>query len=110
MNHSWSCRDLFSEHQEAEKQHLKHFNISVSPLNQHNKTCSLKMEEFEEKKVSAKQAERGKETLFRVTYNHQSKLVQIADYKANMIISVSTMVISAIVAVIGYGSVSGAIT
>ena len=68
------------------------------------------MEELEEKKVTNKQAERGKETLFRVTYNHQSKLVQIADYKANMIISVSTMVISAIVAVIGYGSVSGAIT
>ncbi|MBP7238756.1 MAG: TULIP family P47-like protein [Saprospiraceae bacterium] len=68
------------------------------------------LEEKEEKKMSAKQAERGKETLFRVTYNHQSKLVQIADYKANMIISVSTMVISAIVAVIGYGSVSGAIT
>jgi len=67
-------------------------------------------EEKEEKKFSAKQAERGRETLFRVTYNHQSKLVQIADYKANMIISVSTMVISAIVAVIGYGSVSGAIT
>lgn len=64
---------------------------------------------MEEKQVKSKQAERGKETLFRVTYNHQSKLVQIADYKANMIISVSTMVISAIVAVIGYGTVSGAI-
>ena len=64
---------------------------------------------MEERQVKSKQTERGKETLFRVTYNHQSKLVQIADYKANMIISVSTMVISAIVAVIGYGTVSGAI-
>jgi hypothetical protein len=62
---------------------------------------------MEERPVKSKQAERGKETLFRVTYNHQSKLVQIADYKANMIITVSTMVISAIVAVIGYGTIAG---
>ena len=55
----------------------------------------------------SKSAERGKETLFRVTYNHQSKLVQIADYKANIIITVSTMVISAIVAISTYGSISG---
>ena len=48
---------------------------------------------MEEKPLKSKQAERGKETLFRVTYNHQSKLVQIADYKANMIITVSAMVI-----------------
>jgi hypothetical protein len=64
---------------------------------------------MEEKPPKNKQAERGRETLFRVTYNHQSKLVQIADYKANMIITVSTMIISAIIAIIGYSSVSGAI-
>jgi hypothetical protein len=55
----------------------------------------------------SKQAERGRETLFRVSYQHQSKLIQIADYKANMNISLSTMVISAIVAIMGYGAVSG---
>jgi hypothetical protein len=64
---------------------------------------------MEEEISKPKKEGRGKETLFRVTYNHQSKLVQIADYKANMIITVSTMVISAIVAVIGYGTVSGTI-
>ncbi len=64
---------------------------------------------MEERPLKSKQAERGKETLFRVTYNHQSKLVQIADYKANMIITVSAMVISAIVAVVGYTTVSGTI-
>jgi pycsar effector protein len=63
----------------------------------------------EEKAPKNKQAERGRETLFRVTYNHQSKLVQIADYKANIIITVSTMIISAIIAIIGYSSVSGVI-
>lgn len=65
---------------------------------------------MEEKPKKIKQADRGKETLFRVSHNHQSKLVQIADYKANMIISVTTMVISAIIAVIGYGTISGALS
>ncbi len=58
----------------------------------------------------SKGAERGKETLFRVSYQHQSKLIQIADYKANMIISLSTMIISGIIAIMGYGAVSGKIT
>lgn len=49
-----------------------------------------------------KDMERGKETLFRVTYQHQSKLIQIADYKANIIITISTTIISAIIAITGY--------
>ena len=59
--------------------------------------------------LKPKKPGRGRETLYRVAYNHQSQLVQIADYKANMIITVCTMIISAIIAIIGYGSVSGAI-
>lgn len=49
----------------------------------------------------SKQTSRGRETLFRVTYSHQSKLIQVADNKANIIISVSTMIISAVVALTG---------
>ena len=59
--------------------------------------------------IRTKQAERSRETLFRVAYQHQSKLIQIADYKANMNISLCTMIISAIIAIIGYGVVSGKI-
>lgn len=61
------------------------------------------------KLTKTKKAGRGKETLFRVSYQHQSKLIQIADYKANMNISICTMIISAIIAIIGYGVVSGKI-
>ena len=61
----------------------------------------------EQSELTTKQAGRAKETLFRVSYQHQSKLIQIADYKANMIISLSTMIISALIAIIGYGAVSG---
>ncbi len=60
-----------------------------------------------EKEPNSRKAERGRETLFRVAYQHQSKLIQIADYKANMNISLNTMIISAIIAIIGYGFVSG---
>ena len=64
---------------------------------------------MEQVETKTKQAERGRETLFRVAYQHQSKLIQIADYKANMNISLSTMVISGIIAITGYGAVAGKI-
>lgn len=57
----------------------------------------------------SKQAERGRETLFRVAYQHHSKLIQVADYKANMNITLSTMIISGIIAITGYGVVAGKI-
>lgn len=62
---------------------------------------------MEQNAPKTKKAGRGKETLFRVTFSHQSKLIQIADYKANIIINISTMIISAIIALIGYGAIAG---
>lgn len=62
------------------------------------------MDTYEEKH---KKQGRAKETLFRVTYQHQGQLIQVADYKANLIISISTMIISAIIALIGFGLASG---
>jgi hypothetical protein len=64
---------------------------------------------MDQNEPKTKQAERGRETLFRVSYQHQSKLIQIADYKANMNISLSTMIISGIIAITGYGAVAGKI-
>ena len=63
------------------------------------------MEELES--VKKKKGEgKGKETLFRVAYRNQITLIQIADNKANLIISINTMIISSIIAVSGYGIVS----
>lgn len=62
------------------------------------------MEEEQEKK---KKAKRGRETLFRATYQNQSNLIQMADNKANIIISINTMIISSIIAITGYGAVAG---
>ena len=45
------------------------------------------------------------ETLFRVTFRNQIHLVQIADNKANSIITINTLVITILIALSGYGSV-----
>jgi len=65
------------------------------------------MEETEEKEKKKKKADRGRETLFRATYQNQSNLIQMADNKANIIISINTMIISSIIAITGYGAVAG---
>lgn len=49
---------------------------------------------------------RSKETLFQVANQNQVSHIQIADNKANMIISINTMIISSIIAITGYGAVS----
>lgn len=49
---------------------------------------------------------RERQTFFRVTFNNNSQLLKIADNKANIIISINALVISSMVALIGYGSVS----
>jgi hypothetical protein len=67
------------------------------------------MEETEDKERKNKKAERGRETLFRSTYQNQSSLIQMADNKANIIISINTMIISSIIAITGYGAVAGKI-
>ena len=56
-----------------------------------------------------KNPKRGRETLFRSTYQNQSNLIQMADNKANIIISINTMIISSIIAISSYGAVAGKI-
>jgi hypothetical protein len=67
------------------------------------------MEEEIKVKKRKKTAERGRETLFKATYQNQSNLIQMADNKANIIISINTMIISSVIAITGYGAVAGKI-
>jgi hypothetical protein len=64
---------------------------------------------MEQKPPKQKRNTRGRETLFRSTYQNQSNLIQMADNKANIIISINTMIISSIIAITGYGAVAGKI-
>jgi len=64
---------------------------------------------MEEEQHKKKKAKRGWETLFRATYKNQSSLITMADSKANIIISINTMIISSIIAISSYGAVAGKI-
>lgn len=61
---------------------------------------------MEESATPKKEKGKGRETLFRVAYRNQITLIQIADNKANLIISINTMIISSIIAVSGFGVVA----
>lgn len=63
-------------------------------------------EQKEDNTEKKKKGGRGKETLYRVAYRNQIALIQIADNKANLIISINTMIISSIIAISGYGVVA----
>jgi len=54
-----------------------------------------------------KKVGRGRDTMFKVIYSNQISLTQMADTKANIIIGINTMIISSIVAITGYGLLSG---
>lgn len=62
---------------------------------------------MDEKIIKHRKEGRSRETLFRVAYQHQGQLIQLADYKANLIISISATIISGIVALIGFRFASG---
>ena len=49
---------------------------------------------------------RGKETLFRVTFRNQINHIQIADNKANMIITINSLIITVLIGLSGYSSIS----
>ena len=48
---------------------------------------------------------RGKDTLFRVTVRNQIDQISIADNKANMIISINTIIVTIVVTILGSGTV-----
>ncbi len=53
-----------------------------------------------------KKGGRGKETLFRVTFRNQINHTQIADNKANMIITINSLIITVLIGLSGYGTLS----
>jgi len=52
---------------------------------------------------SLSKGSRGKDTLFRVTVRNQIDQISIADNKANMIISINTIIITVVVTIMGAG-------
>lgn len=52
---------------------------------------------------------RERQTFYRVAFQNFSNLLQIADNKANIIISINALVISSMIALVSYGSISSEI-
>jgi hypothetical protein len=62
---------------------------------------------LEKKKDKVKdKTERERQTFYRATFKNNGNLLQIADNKANIIISINALVISSTIAILGYGSIS----
>lgn len=56
--------------------------------------------------LKKEKTDREHQTFFRVTFKNNCNLLQIADNKANIIISINALVISSVVAIMGYGTIS----
>jgi len=66
-----------------------------------------KMENINEKhSTKRKKSNRERETLFRCAYKNQTSLRQIIDNKANIVISINTVLLSSIIAISGFGIIS----
>lgn len=57
-------------------------------------------------RIKKEKPDREHQTFFRVTFKNNCNLLQIADNKANIIISINALVISSVVAIMGYGTIS----
>lgn len=66
-------------------------------------------EQIIEDKKEKDKTERERQTFYRVSFQNYSNLLQIADNKANIIISINALVISSLIALISYGSISNQI-
>lgn len=60
----------------------------------------------EQIRIKKDKPDREHQTFFRVTFKNNCNLLQIADNKANIIISINALVISSLVAIMGYGTIS----
>ncbi|WP_406682699.1 DUF5706 domain-containing protein [Seonamhaeicola sp. MEBiC1930] len=67
-------------------------------LNSENKKLSQKKEELKFKKDKVEMPERGIETMFRVTLKNHMHLSNIADTKANILLSVNAIIVSLVLA------------
>ncbi len=83
--------------------------VTIERSEETSKMAGLIPEVAIKKKKKKEKDARGRETLFRSTYMNQVNLIHLADQKANMIISINTMIISAIIAISGYGTVADTI-
>lgn len=97
INTSFKTEEAILNYNEQREQNI---------LKQRSKIEELKLERYKaEEKKNAKPVKdgRGIETLYRSLYNYHINLTSIADNKANMMISINTIIISIVITLFGTG-------
>lgn len=83
----------------VKKVNLKFLDLKIKQLETENQPSKDKKKDKKDKKVKSK-PERGVETLFRVTSTNHMELSAMADTKANIMISVNSIIISIVVTIL----------
>jgi len=92
--HQYYTNYALTNWQPVKDKNLAQLYKSLKKIKKEAKKDKLKAEEFNLKKQKAKLPERGIETMFRVTLKNHITLSNIADTKANILLSVNAIIIS----------------
>lgn len=93
-NHQFYTNYAIENWQEKKQTNLLGLFKSVKKLEKERKANKQKKKALKEKEKKAELPEKGVETMFRVTLRNHNKLSQIADTKANILLSVNAILIS----------------
>lgn len=93
--HTQYALETFSEGKSKNLKKLEKMTNEDDALGEEEKKAPIKKKKKKKKKIS-QAADRGIETLFRVTLRNHTNLSQIADNKANTLISVNAIIVSII--------------
>jgi hypothetical protein len=94
QKHQYYTKYAQEKWQKGKEKNLAELYKKIKKLEKDKVKSSLKKEEFALKKKKAKTPERGIETMFRVTLKNHITLSDIADTKANILLSVNAIIIS----------------
>lgn len=97
-HHHFYTKFAVNNWQDGKDKNLVALLKSQKKLKQEEKKNKKKEEEFAFKKLKAKTPERGIETMFRVTLRNHITLSDIADTKANILLSVNAIIVSLVLA------------
>lgn len=92
--HQYYTKYAQEKWQKGKEKNLAIMYKRIKKLEQEEEKARTKKEEFALKKQKAKTPERGIETMFRVTLKNHITLSDIADTKANILLSVNAIIIS----------------
>lgn len=93
-NHQYYTNYAIENWQEKKQSNLLDNFKAVKKLEKERKVEKKKKKALKEKEQKAELPEKGIETMFRVTLRNHNKLSQIADTKANILLSVNAILIS----------------